>query len=598
MSKILALLATSACLTTTSASPSQQTPVLASDDNFVQCAAYEESEKIDCGYVGITEDQCSFKGCCWIDENQAELKNFNGPYCYRPIYHKYNSEAWKKRTVYQALTDRFAKDGDDKEKCSDLTTYCGGSYKGMIKKLDYIQGMGIDAIWISPIIENTDGGYHGYWAQNIYTLNENFGTEQDLVDLIKACHDRDIWVMVDVVGNHMGNQPGGSGDFSKFIPFNKTEHFHDDCAITDWNDDISVEHCRLSGLPDLNQDHPFVRQALKDWIRNLVNKYKIDGLRVDTVPEVKRQFWQEFVHYGGVYAIGEYFNGDMKRVAEYQNAGLTSVLHYPLYYALRNVFQQKKDMHEIANVLANARKMFTDTAALGGFIDNHDNSRFLAGNKDWDLYKNALAFILLGKHMPIIYYGTEQAFSGAGDPGARESLWPYYNTKHTMYDFIAKINYAKHQLGDAYHNSPFQNNFVDANFFSFSRGDILVLLTNVGSGSQDVTRTFKLNQQKVINDQYFCSIFADGEKILVKNNQISIRLKNGLPKVYKLCDKVAIPVTAVHSDCESSYRPYTILPNINVVLGIACLSLAAVAFKNYAKKPIVVVETPLITNKC
>ena len=72
--------------------------------------------------------------------------------------------------------------------------------------MDYLQNLGIDAIWISPIVENKELGYHGYWAKNLYELNPNFGSEQDLHDLIEECHSRDIWVMLDVVPNHMGEQ--------------------------------------------------------------------------------------------------------------------------------------------------------------------------------------------------------------------------------------------------------------------------------------------------------------------------------------------------------------------------------------------------------
>jgi len=112
----------------------------------------------------------------------------------------------------------------------------------------------MDAIWISPIIENTDEGYHGYWAKNFYKLNAHFGNEEDLKYLISECHKRDIWVMVDVVANHVGNIKS----YSEVYPFNKTEHYHDcngcpaDCNIQDWNNQEQVEHCRLSGLPDLN----------------------------------------------------------------------------------------------------------------------------------------------------------------------------------------------------------------------------------------------------------------------------------------------------------------------------------------------------------
>lgn len=65
-----------------------------------------------------------------------------------------------------------------------LGDYCGGGYRGIINNLDYIQGMGFDAIWISPIIDNRDGGYHGYWGRNLYKLNDNFGSEKDFVDLV------------------------------------------------------------------------------------------------------------------------------------------------------------------------------------------------------------------------------------------------------------------------------------------------------------------------------------------------------------------------------------------------------------------------------
>ena len=90
--------------------------------------------------------------------------------------------------------------------------------------------MGFDAIWISPIVDNYDGAYHGYWARNIYGLNSNFGSEQDFVDFVSACHERDIWVMVDVVGNHMGNQ---DTNFGSNNPFNDGSHFHDWCSISD-----------------------------------------------------------------------------------------------------------------------------------------------------------------------------------------------------------------------------------------------------------------------------------------------------------------------------------------------------------------------------
>ena len=103
----------------------------------------------------------------------------------------------------------------------------------MINKLDYIQGMGFDAIWISPIVANTPGSYHGYHATNWEDVNTNYGSKQDLIDFVSACHARNIWVMVDVVANHVG--PVGP-NYSTIYPFNQSAHYHSNCQITNWND--------------------------------------------------------------------------------------------------------------------------------------------------------------------------------------------------------------------------------------------------------------------------------------------------------------------------------------------------------------------------
>jgi alpha-amylase len=118
---------------------------------------------------------------------------------------------WKSKTVYQLLTDRFSKDTQGGDKCTDLSNYCGGTWKGIENNLDYIKGMGFDAIWISPIVDNIGNNYHGYAARNWEKRNDHFGSDDDLKSLVKAAHAKGIAVMVDVVANHSG--PVGD-DFS------------------------------------------------------------------------------------------------------------------------------------------------------------------------------------------------------------------------------------------------------------------------------------------------------------------------------------------------------------------------------------------------
>ena len=138
-----------------------------------------------------------------------------------------NTEEWKTRSVYQILTDRFAQDQQSSSACGDLHNYCGGTFKGIQNNLDYISGMGFNAIWISPIPVNAEADYHGYGAMDWEKVNDHFGSEQDLLDLISACHDRDIWVMLDVVANHTSYY--ANSDYSNINPFNKSEYYHNKC---------------------------------------------------------------------------------------------------------------------------------------------------------------------------------------------------------------------------------------------------------------------------------------------------------------------------------------------------------------------------------
>lgn len=103
---------------------------------------------------------------------------------------------WRSQSIYQVVTDRFARTDKSVTASCNVNLYCGGTWRGIISQLPYIQNMGFTAIWISPVVQgvqqNTSDGsdYHGYWAQNIYQVNTNFGSASDLVALSKALHDR------------------------------------------------------------------------------------------------------------------------------------------------------------------------------------------------------------------------------------------------------------------------------------------------------------------------------------------------------------------------------------------------------------------------
>jgi alpha-amylase len=118
------------------------------------------------------------------------------------------TEEWKQMSIYQIITDRFARTDGSTTDCEgyiQTMKYCGGTWVGIKNNIDYIANMGFDAIWISPVWKNLPNAYHGYSIQDLDKLNEFFGTNQEFLDMIAAAHAKKINVMVDVVPNHMGS---------------------------------------------------------------------------------------------------------------------------------------------------------------------------------------------------------------------------------------------------------------------------------------------------------------------------------------------------------------------------------------------------------
>jgi alpha-amylase len=171
-----------------------------------------------------------------------------------------------------------------------------------------------------------------------------------------------------------------------------------------------------------------------------VSTYSFDGIRIDSIAEVPKDFWSEFGASAGVFQMGEAFNGNPAYVGPYQNY-VTGVLNYPMYYTINDVFGAGEYMGSIKTRYDAEASTFKDLDALGLFVDNHDNARFLHnhGGKNNQL-KAATIFSLTGRGIPFVYYGTEQYYSGGNDPANRESMWQVMNTGSDFYQIIAKVN--------------------------------------------------------------------------------------------------------------------------------------------------------------
>ena len=294
-------------------------------------------------------------------------------------------DEWRARSIYQVMTDRFAlSENTIWMPChTEIGPYCGGSWRGIMENLDYIQGMNFDAIWVSPVTAQLpqytkDGrSYAGYWQQDLYTLNPEFGSLDDFHNLITAVHERGMLFMLDIVTNHMAwNSYEGTVqdiDYSIMRPFNDVKYYHDYCNIDYSGDNLtSLEDCWLGSdyvpLPDLRTEDQEVQDIFGDWIEQMVANYSIDGLRIDAGVNVEPDFFTGFVKKAGIFATAEvYHSNDSVACMWQETAG--SILNYPLYWPLTAAFQINGDFSKLTDMITSERAVCQDTTAMGTFSE-------------------------------------------------------------------------------------------------------------------------------------------------------------------------------------------------------------------------------------
>ncbi|KAJ6089276.1 hypothetical protein N7467_004492 [Penicillium canescens] len=465
---------------------------------------------------------------------------------------------WRSQSIYFMLTDRFGRSDNSTTAACNVSdrTYCGGTWQGIINHLDYIQGMGFTAIWITPVTEQLpqdtgDGeAYHGYWQQNIYEIDSNLGTAADLLALSKALHARGMYLMVDVVANHMGYAgSGNSVDYSVFNPFSSSSYFHSYCLISNYDNQSNVEDCWLGdtivSLPDVDTTQTAVQTIWYDWVAGLVSNYSIDGLRIDTVKHVQKSFWPGYNDAAGVYCVGEIFNGDPAYTCDYQNY-MDGVLNYPIYYQLLYAFQSSSgSISDLYNMINSVKSDCADSTLLGNFIENHDNPRFASYTSDYSQAKNVISFLFLSDGIPIIYSGQEQHYSGGADPANREATWlSGYSTTAELYKYIGTTNKIRKLAVSAdssyitTKNVPF---YQDSHTLAMKKGSsaspVITVLSNYGSSGSSYTLSLSgsgYSSGTKLMEMYTCtSVTVDS------SGNIAVPMTSGLPRVLMLASSAS-----------------------------------------------------------
>lgn len=367
--------------------------------------------------------------------------------------------------IYQVLVDRFA-DGDSSNNDfghgeynpNDLGFYHGGDWKGLTNHLDYIAGLGVTAIWISPVSEqeplSKDGkeaSYHGYFTKDFATPNKHFGSRADLQRLINEAHNRGLKMILDVVPNHTSDyldayarKYNGAYHPEGFLNNPAFYHHFGDCKFDNTESQSDIEQCDLGGLDDLDQSNPQVSKYLiktyKDWI-----DMGFDGMRVDAARSIPKLWLKKFEKEVGVPSFGEIFVGDVDYVADYQNYEW-GALDFPYFFTVRRTFSADTDMRDLGKLFSQDTK-YRNPNQLETFIDNHDRARFLTwANDDYQRLRSALSFMMTTRGLPIIYYGTEQADDGNGNgsevPIANKDNrkdMKSFNTKSPLYQHIKRL---------------------------------------------------------------------------------------------------------------------------------------------------------------
>ncbi|KAF3398881.1 Alpha-amylase A type-3 [Talaromyces pinophilus] len=465
-----------------------------------------------------------------------------------------SADDWAKRSIYQVITDRYARPVDSTDNCN-VTKYCGGTWSGLVNRLDYIQEMGFTAVQISPIQENLPEdtiygeAFHGYWPQNLYELNAHFGTANDLNHLVSELHKRDMYLMVDVVANEFAYNVGGTNmtsanstliDYSVFVPFNQSSDFTPYCPIVDWSNQTEYTNCWLGyqgvATPRIKTTEPTIAATLNQWIADLVSTYNIDGIRIDGAKQIEPNFFPNFTNSASVYAMGEVYDGDAEFLCGYQN--LTSGLeNYALYGKIIDAFTAGK-MADLVSMVGAMRQACQSPQYLANFIENQDNPRFATLTQDIALAKNALAFTILSDGIPKMYYGQEQHLPGNYSPYNRQALWPtQYNTSTDLYNLTATLNKLRNHaisINDHYVTNWSSILYTDGSTYATRKGpngaQIVAVLSNQGLQGGDYTLQVPGVADPGMNltEVTLCnSTVVAGE-----NGTITVPMGQGQPRVY------------------------------------------------------------------
>lgn len=419
----------------------------------------------------------SFEGMYFYSEDGLTEKynfKYNFYNCFQYAYIN-NSDVHKKvgymdnALFYEIFVDRFRMGNTRKDtsyinmKWGDKPTpksFLGGDLEGIRKELKYLKKLGVNALYLTPIFKSISN--HKYDIEDYFEIDEQFGSKEDLKNLVIDAHKEGIKVVLDAVFNHISDR---NVLYKDALEKGKESKYYDWFIFKNGKCEC-FSSC--SYMPKLNCDNKEVQDYLIKVGKYYIEEFDIDGWRLDVSDEVSHAFWKRFRKEiketnKEVVLIGEnwhdansYLRGDE----------FDSIMNYAFTKSLLDYLAFDKfdssDMSAKLNELL-TRNTSTVNKMMLNLLDSHDTLRFYTEVKNnLDKYLIAIALLFFYEGVPCIYYGDESLMEGGYDPDSRRGF--VKNVDNEAYNLIKKLAHIRRYKG-----------FVNSKLYISSENGLLIL---------------------------------------------------------------------------------------------------------------------------
>lgn len=357
--------------------------------------------------------------------------------------------------IYLLMPDRFANGDTTNDNVSGMTDTTnrlnplgrhGGDIQGIRNHLDYLNELGVTAIWSTPLLENNmpKQSYHGYAITDYYKIDPRFGTNEDYRELVKDAHSKGLKIIMDMVANHCGTGYYWNDDLPAKDWYNQWPEFtrsnyrvavQSDPTATQADYDKMVKGWFDHTMADLNQHNKLLAEFLIQNTIWWIEYAGIDGIRQDTYPYSYKDFMAEWMQrilaeYPDFNVVGEvwldyppvtaYWMDNATNTDGYRSY-LTNVFDFPLSTAIARAVNEPEGwstgMMRLYELLSQDF-LYSNPMNIVTFSTNHDADRFFSKmQEDYQKFKLGMIFLMTTRGIPQMYYGGELLMTGREHDG-------------------------------------------------------------------------------------------------------------------------------------------------------------------------------------